>query len=68
MKIITKLLGFIFVLVIQSCLVTDTKFTSIVLADEGWKNFHAISWRGDADENIRYARQMGYDYIGISRA
>lgn len=47
---------------------SKAEFASAQSTNEHWKNFHAISWRGDADENIRYARQMGYDYIGISRA
>ena len=30
---------------------------------DDFRNFYGIAWRGTADENLDYARQMGYKYI-----
>lgn len=35
------------------------------LANDSWKNYFGISWRGTAADNIKYAKQMGYDYLAI---
>ncbi len=28
-----------------------------------YRNFYGIVWRGSSSDNIRYAKQMGYDYV-----
>jgi len=43
-------------------------FSSPAFADshkDSWKNFYGIAWKGTAEESIKYARQMGYDYVMI---
>ena len=32
-------------------------------ADNAYQNFYGIAWRGKAADNLRFARQMGYDYV-----
>ena len=32
-----------------------------------YRNFYGVSWRGNAKDNLAYAKQMGYDYIFYQR-
>jgi len=32
-----------------------------------WKHFYALAWGGGADEQIRYAKAMGYAHIALNR-
>lgn len=34
-----------------------------LVRNDSWKNFYTIVWKGTPDEQIKYAKQMGYDYI-----
>jgi len=36
-------------------------FSTIVAAD--YRNVYGIAWRGTAEDNIKFANQMGYDYV-----
>lgn len=38
---------------------------SLAQADQ-WKNFYTVCWVDNPSNNIKYAKQMGYDYIGIN--
>lgn len=40
-------------------------FASTGRADDNWKNWHAVTWRDASAEIVQYARQMGYDHIGV---
>ena len=31
-----------------------------------WKNWYGISWRGTAANHMKYAQQMGYEYIVVN--
>src|SRR3989338_2776893 len=40
---------------------------SITLAkNDGWKNWYGIAWRDTPANHMKYAKQIGYDYIGIA--
>ena len=41
-------------------------FTIKAKADDSWKNFYAVCWVDNPTNHIKYAKQMGYDYIGIN--
>src|SRR5574337_1225790 len=56
-----NLLGLVCLLFIQVLLVTEK-----LHADESWKNWYGIVWRGSSNDDIKYAKQMGYDYITIN--
>jgi len=30
-----------------------------------YRNFFGIAWRGEANDNLKFAKQMGYDYISL---
>ncbi len=66
MKTTLPLLGLILAFFTQGCFLSETKTASAQSSDNGWKNFYGISWRGTPADNIRYAKQMGYDYIAIN--
>lgn len=34
-------------------------------AAEDWKNWYAVTWRDTAENNLKYAKQMGHQYIGV---
>ena len=34
--------------------------------ERGYKNYYGIAWCGKPIEDMKYARQMGYDYIAIN--
>ena len=55
---------FIF-LIAQFLFINLIKSTPIAFADDSWKNFYNIAWRGTPVDNIKYAKQMGYDYIAV---
>ena len=42
---------------------------SFITSDEGdeWKNIYGIAWKDTPANQLKYAKQMGYKYIGISR-
>src|SRR5574337_713047 len=64
MKSVFNYLGFIFLFCAQIFLQCEIRTTSAQAADNSWKNIYGISWTSDAPaEEIRYAKQMGYDYI-----
>jgi hypothetical protein len=67
MKTTLPILGLILAFFTQGCFLSETKTASAQSADNGWKNFYGISWRGTPADNIRYAKQMGYDYIAINQ-
>jgi hypothetical protein len=47
---------------LKNTLLTSTiKDTPAGVVD--FRNFYGICWRGNAHENLAYARQMGYDYV-----
>ena len=60
MKNIKNLL-FIF-LVLITCI---TGLVNKAKSDDSWKNFYTVCWIGTPTTHIRFAKQMGYDYIGI---
>jgi len=37
---------------------------SDVSESEAYKNFYAVVWRGEPVDNLKFARQMGYRYVG----
>ncbi|MEK7166101.1 MAG: hypothetical protein AAB874_04830, partial [Patescibacteria group bacterium] len=46
--------------------VSTTYSDSIALAkNDSWKNWYGIAWRGTPSDSVKYAKQMGYDYIAI---
>ncbi|MCK6468364.1 MAG: LamG domain-containing protein [Candidatus Brocadia sinica] len=64
MKLRGSLSGFIILFFVVFLLIA-TRLISTVLADNSWKNWYSIVCRGTPEENARYAKQMGYDYIAI---
>ncbi len=50
-------------LIAQFILVNPGAAGAAVVAS--WKNFYGMTWRGTSQENATYAKQMGYDYIGV---
>ncbi|MFN3531430.1 MAG: hypothetical protein ACK41Q_02795 [Candidatus Brocadia sp.] len=58
-------LGFALLLLIHILFLNSTKFTFAQSASESWKNFYGIAWRGEVNEHITYAKQMGYEYIAL---
>ncbi|OOP57492.1 MAG: hypothetical protein AYP45_03110 [Candidatus Brocadia carolinensis] len=36
-------------------------------ADNNWKNFYGVGWKGTPADNIKYANQMGHKYIAIQQ-
>ncbi len=38
-------------------------FHGMIHADSGWKNWYGIAWQDSPSNTIKYAKQMGYDYI-----
>ncbi|MCC6220695.1 MAG: hypothetical protein IT291_05570 [Deltaproteobacteria bacterium] len=49
-----------------STLVCEAYGQSALTSDNGWKNMFAVCWHNSPPEHIKYARQMGYDYIGLN--
>ena len=47
----------------KTATITVTRTTT---SDNGWKNFFAVAWHNAPQDHIKYAKQMGYDYIGIN--
>lgn len=38
-------------------------FHGMIYADSSWKNWYGIAWQDTPSNTIKYAKQMGYDYI-----
>lgn len=38
---------------------------SMTASGDGWKNYYGIAWDDTPARHIKYAKQMGYDYIAI---
>lgn len=45
---------------------TDAGSTTSSTASSSWKNFFAVAWHDGPAQHVRYAKQMGYEYIGIN--
>src|SRR3990170_8104433 len=59
-----RLFGCIFLLFTQAFFLDEK-----VSADEGgYKNFYGIAWRDKPAEDMKYAKQMGYEYIAINQS
>ena len=41
-------------------------FVAKAKADDSWKNFYTVCWIGTPTTHIKFAKQMGYDYIGVA--
>ncbi|NUO09642.1 MAG: hypothetical protein HUU08_13355, partial [Candidatus Brocadia sp.] len=65
MKSKVSILVFIFLFFAQGCFFNETKFVSIAIADDSWKNWYGIVWRDTDTNTVKYAKQMGYDYVGV---
>lgn len=37
------------------------------LPPKDYRDFYGITWRGDVESNLRFARQMGYDFVMYQR-
>ncbi|MFO0795693.1 MAG: hypothetical protein U0586_16710, partial [Candidatus Brocadiaceae bacterium] len=62
MKFTMNLLGCLFLLFTQVFFINET----VNAEGNGYKNFYGIAWSGKPAEDMKYARQMGYDYIAIN--
>ncbi|OOP55538.1 MAG: hypothetical protein AYP45_14255 [Candidatus Brocadia carolinensis] len=67
MKLIFYILTFFVFFITQPFFGNPIKSTSTASADDSWKNFYGIAWRGTPADNIKYAKQMGHDYILIQK-
>src|SRR3990170_5124335 len=57
-----RLFGCIFLLFTQAYFINEGAY-----ADEGgYKNFYGIAWHDKPAEDMKYAKQMGYEYIAIN--
>ncbi|GAB60775.1 MAG: hypothetical protein DWB56_10525 [Candidatus Jettenia sp.] len=63
MKFTISLLGFAFLLFSQIFSLSENAYANADI--KGYKNFYGIAWCGKPEEDIKYAKQMGYDYIAI---
>ncbi|MFO0793481.1 MAG: hypothetical protein U0586_05395, partial [Candidatus Brocadiaceae bacterium] len=56
-----------FALRISGCILSFLCFALLncqkTKADDGWKNYYLIAWRDTPANSVKYAKQMGYDYI-----
>ena len=68
MKHTTNILGLFLFLFIQGCSIGYNACTQKISADDGWKHWYGIGWRDmtDPSKGIKYAKQMGHDYIAIN--
>ncbi len=57
MKSTMKILWFVFFLFSHIFVLSD------IYAQTDWRNWYCIAWRDTPKNSIKYARQMGYDYI-----
>ncbi len=60
MKLFFNLLGFLFLIFTQIFFLNEK-----VYSDDGWKNYYGMAWDDTPANHIKYAKQMGYDYIAI---
>ena len=37
------------------------------LPPKDYRDFYGIAWRGDVESNLRFAKQMGYDFVMYQR-
>ncbi|KAB2834092.1 MAG: hypothetical protein F9K48_07000, partial [Candidatus Brocadia sp.] len=65
MKRTFYILTFSIFLIAQFLFINPIKSTSIASADDRWKNYYGIAWDDTSTKHIKYAKQMGYDYIAI---
>ncbi|MCK6470067.1 MAG: hypothetical protein L6Q53_18005, partial [Candidatus Brocadia sinica] len=65
MKVTKGLFRLIFIVFTQMFFLSETGLVSGISANDSWKNWYSIVVRGTPEENARYAKQMGYDYIAI---
>ena len=56
----------IFLILLGTQLICVNPTTAAAEDWSSWKNFYAVCWVDGAQNNIKYAKQMGYDYIGIN--
>lgn len=64
MKTITSLLGFTLLLLSQVVSLDRNAYAGTDI--KSYKNFYGIAWSGKPEEDVKYAKQMGYDYIVIN--
>ncbi len=64
MKFTMSLLGIISFLLTQVFFISDNGYAGT--DERGYKNYYGIAWCGKPMEDMKYARQMGYDYIAIN--
>lgn len=64
MKFTISLLGFTFLLFSQIFSLSENAYANADV--KSYKNFYGIAWCGKPEEDIKYAKQMGYDYIAIN--
>ncbi len=65
MKRTFYILTFSILFIAQFLFINPIKSTSIASADDRWKNYYGIAWDDTSTKHIKYAKQMGYDYIAI---
>lgn len=56
---------FFIVLITQFLFINPTKSTPVAFAVNGWNNWYGIAWSKIPVDNIKYAKQRGYNYIAI---
>jgi len=61
-KYIFLSLGFIFLCISCTREVIPDKNDSLTILPD-YRNFYGIVWVGNNDDNLAFAKQMGYDYI-----
>ena len=66
MKSIITLFGCMYFLFLQGYFLSDRGFTAVASANDSWKHFYGIAQSDKPSEDIKYARQMGYEYIAIN--
>ncbi|TVL95664.1 MAG: hypothetical protein CV082_10280, partial [Candidatus Brocadia sp. BL1] len=66
MKSRASYFGYIFFILIQVVLFIGTVAASEATTDDDWRHFYDISWSDKPSEDIRYAKQLGNDYIVVN--
>ncbi|TWU52580.1 Dispase autolysis-inducing protein precursor [Candidatus Brocadiaceae bacterium B188] len=66
MKSRASYFGYIFFILIQVVLFIGTVVASEATTDDDWRHFYDISWSDKPSEDIRYAKQLGNDYIVVN--
>ncbi|MBE7444944.1 MAG: hypothetical protein HS132_06750 [Planctomycetia bacterium] len=62
MKFTINLLGCLFLLFVQVFFINE----KVGAEENGYRNFYGIAGSGKPSEDIKYARQMGYEYIALN--